>query len=85
MATIRLPIPSDLKDSVVRAYPDGKMKAVVISLDDGADWCYESDKRAMDILKAHNAKATYGINLKNLSHGSRTTATRSGTRRLSSW
>lgn len=47
-----MPIPSDLKDSVVRAYPDGKMKAVVISLDDGADWCYESDKRAMAFTQA---------------------------------
>ncbi len=56
-----VPIPSELKDSIVRAYPDGKMKAAVISLDDGADWCVDQDLKAIEILRRHNAKATFNI------------------------
>ena len=56
-----VPIPSELKDSIVRAYPDGKMKAAVISLDDGADWCAASDIRAMGILREHGIKATFNL------------------------
>lgn len=56
-----VPIPSDLQGNIVRAYPEGKMKAAVISLDDGSNWCLDSDLRAIEILKAHGAKATFNI------------------------
>lgn len=56
-----VPIPSDLQGNIVRAYPEGKMKAAVISLDDGSNWCLDADKRAIEILKAHGAKATFNI------------------------
>ncbi len=56
-----VPIPAEFKDSIVRAYPEGRMKAAVISLDDGADWCLDSDLKAIEILKRHNAKATFNL------------------------
>ena len=56
-----VPIPSDLQENIVRSYPEGKMKAAVISLDDGSNWCLDSDLRAIEILKAHGAKATFNI------------------------
>jgi peptidoglycan/xylan/chitin deacetylase (PgdA/CDA1 family) len=56
-----VPIPSDLQGNIVRSYPEGKMKAAVISLDDGADWCVDKDLKAIEILKSHGAKATFNV------------------------
>lgn len=56
-----VPIPSELAGKVVRSYPEGKMKAVIMSFDDGSNWCEASDKKAIEILNERGAAATFNI------------------------
>jgi hypothetical protein len=63
------PIPENLKSLVTRTYPDGKMKAAVMSYDDAAPWMWEnagsdgsklnSEERFLDILNKYHIKATF--------------------------
>lgn len=63
------PIPEHLQDIVTRTYPDGKMKAAVMSYDDAAQWMWEdkddngdalhSEEKFLAILNEHNVKATF--------------------------
>lgn len=55
------PIPAELAGRVVRSYPDGKMKAVILSFDDGANWCADPDKRAIGILNDNGVKGTFNL------------------------
>ena len=55
---VEKPIPESLKDSVVRTYPNGLMKAAVMSYDDATNWNYNDDKTMLDILNRYGVRCT---------------------------
>lgn len=55
---VEKPIPESLRDTVVRTYPNGLMKAAVMSYDDATNWNFDADKTMLDILNRHQVRCT---------------------------
>lgn len=55
------PLPEDVRNTIKTSYPDGKMKAVILSFDDLADYHYLSDKHLVDILNENGLKTAFNV------------------------
>lgn len=57
-----VPVPDELKSRVVKTYPDGLLKAVIMDFDDGTqNWCEGVDSKIIAILNKYNMRATFNL------------------------